>query len=470
MAEDRGGGMDRAELKKHIKYARDEAVQVAFAIGKDGEAVIHMHRRKAGRALEKELKEAVPDSKDHRWGTLQMDPDDPKLGRVVLNKAASGLSRKLGKALRGTGCEKVWIMLEDGTEIDLGEEEDPDASVQSRGAPASPDEDDGFGDEEDLRPAADDAAGRAMDDAPPRRAAGMEDIPVSPRMGTPPRGSGMGDGPASPQMELPPGKGGLPGKAGQPDAKALIPVLSGLVKRMMEAMKQDSSQRAELTQLAVDAQASLRNGDLAQAAAGIDVLRMALDDLAPAGATGRGDAAPGPAAHATPAGKGHAAAAAPPAPPAGIALPAGMKPHAPPSGNHGATHPAAPIISKAKAAWTATRQRIEADLAKMTKQLEAALSDHDMADELAASCKARVDGVLHHLDEALSHKLDEINKAPDPVARGKLVEEAHQLIARYTGHIGTDPTIKELDGNPFVPLSIAKTLTGTLMALSRSIA
>ena len=154
-------------------------------------------------------------------------------------------------------------------------------------------------------------------------------------------------------------------------------------------------------------------------------------------------------------------------PPAGVKLPPGAPP---PAANHGATHPAAPVIAKAKAAWSATRVKIEADLAKMMKQLEAALSDHEMADELAASCKARVDGVLQHLDEALSHKLDEVNKAPDPASRAKLVAEAHQVIARYTGHIGNDPTIKELDENPFVPLALVKTLTTTLRALSRSIA
>ncbi len=79
-------GMDRGELKKHIHLARDGTVQVAFAIGPNGEAVLQMHRRKPGRTLEKELKDGSPESKNHRWGTLRMDSDDPKLARFVINK------------------------------------------------------------------------------------------------------------------------------------------------------------------------------------------------------------------------------------------------------------------------------------------------------------------------------------------------------------------------------------------------
>ena len=179
------GGMDRAELKKHIQFAREEAVQLAFAIGGDGEAVIHMHRRKPGRALEKELKEASPDSKNHRWGTLQMDPDTPKLARVVVNKAGGGLSRKLGKALKGTGCGKVQIMLEDGTEVDVHEEEDGDVDIAFKPSGRSadgPDEsggEQGDDDKDRAAPPGDGLLARG-DDATPGPDLG--DIPVSPRM------------------------------------------------------------------------------------------------------------------------------------------------------------------------------------------------------------------------------------------------------------------------------------------------
>jgi hypothetical protein len=40
----------------------------------------------------------------------------------------------------------------------------------------------------------------------------------------------------------------------------------------------------------------------------------------------------------------------------------------------------------------------------------------------------------------------------------------------YTKHVASDPTITALDKNPFVPLSIQKTMTATLTALSKAIA
>ena len=271
------------------------------------------------------------------------------------------------------------------------------------------------------------------------------------------------------------------GKDGQLDVMALTQALTGLVKRMMDALRQNPSQKAALTELATDAQASLKRRDLEAAAAGIEVFRMALDDVAGGAVAGAGDGAgrpvigmPDPAKHGgTPKDAPHQAGHAPPplhaAPPAHPMQPAHPSPPTQPAGNHGATHPAAPVIAKSRMAWTATRQRIEAEIAKLAKQFEAAFTDHESADELVASFRARVDSVLHHLDEALSHKLDEVNKAHDAAQRAKLVEEAHALIVRYSQHIASDPTIKELDENPFVPMAVAKMLTATLSALSKSI-
>src|SRR3954454_19018806 len=83
---DESAGMDRAELKRHLRFARDEPVQVAFAIGGDGRVILELHRRKQGRALEKKLKDDAPDSKNHRWGTVLVDPEDPKMVRFTVNK------------------------------------------------------------------------------------------------------------------------------------------------------------------------------------------------------------------------------------------------------------------------------------------------------------------------------------------------------------------------------------------------
>jgi hypothetical protein len=83
--------------------------------------------------------------------------------------------------------------------------------------------------------------------------------------------------------------------------------------------------------------------------------------------------------------------------------------------------------------------------------------------------RTRVDTVLSTLDEGLAHRLDAVNSATDSGLRGKLVQEAHALIGQYSKHIASDPTIAALDKNPFVSLSIQKTMTDTLSALSKTI-
>jgi hypothetical protein len=60
-------------------------------------------------------------------------------------------------------------------------------------------------------------------------------------------------------------------------------------------------------------------------------------------------------------------------------------------------------------------------------------------------------------------------KAADPAQHAKLVGEARQIMQRYQSFVASDPTLTELDANPFVPLAIQKTLTTTLSVLSKAI-
>ena len=213
--------------------------------------------------------------------------------------------------------------------------------------------------------------------------------------------------------------------ATQPDAASLTHELAGLIKQMTAVIAQDPSRKAALLGLATGAQTSLKQGDLAAAAAGIDTLRQALGP----------SATPGPQ----------------PAP--GGASTAGG---------------ASPAIAKSRAAWIATRKKVEADIAGLHGAFSSSLKGHGMADELGTLFRTRVDTVLDTLDEALAHKLDDIDKA-DAAGRAKLVDDAHALIARYQAHVAGDPTIALLDKNPFTPLAIEKTMTATLAALSKAI-
>src|SRR3954462_668475 len=143
-AEAASAGMDKAELKRHLRLATEGAIPVAFALDATGKnAVLQMHRSKNPKALEKQLKDEAPDSKNHRWGTASVDPDDPKLVRFTINKAGGGIARKLVIALKGTGFNKVKLQLEDGTELEAGaDEEDGDGEPRpTTTASASPDGD-----------------------------------------------------------------------------------------------------------------------------------------------------------------------------------------------------------------------------------------------------------------------------------------------------------------------------------------
>ena len=130
---------------------------------------------------------------------------------------------------------------------------------------------------------------------------------------------------------------------------------------------------------------------------------------------------------------------------------------------------AAATIAKARTAWTATRQKVEADLGKLQDQFGTAFKGHEQEDQIAKKFRDRVETVLETLDEGLATTLDSVNKAKDPGERAKLVQQAHTLLQKYQQHVATDPTIAALDANPFAPMAVARTMSATIDALSRSI-
>jgi hypothetical protein len=507
--------MERADLKRMLRLARKDPIHAAFALGGDGKAIVVMDKRKQPRALEKGIKDKAPDAKNSRWGTVSIDPDEPKIARFVINKAASGIARKLVIALKGTGCSKVEIVLEDGTSVESCEGEPEDDQDQEDETSAAGEDDPADDSNADGEPA---AAPTSGSDAAP--------------------------------------------DSDQPDAGTLADTLTALVKRMMDVIANDPSQKSALAELATDAQASLKRGDLAQAAASIDVLQKAID--AASGGTSTGDDAAGDqdradgSATATadavdpddtmsqdPASAGdsnpqpQAGSSPNPAAPDGTAqsgtgqdaagliatltsvvkqlmplvaadpsqrdalkgivtqaqsslksgdlqtasghvdslramLDAGgtqtgaANPPAP-AAQDTAAKPASPQIAKARTAWVATRQKVENDLGGLHDAFSSAFKGHDKEADVVKAFRSRVDTVLDTLDEKLSHKLDELNNAADPSQRTKLVQEAQRILGDYQKHVASDQTIAALDNNPFVPLSIQKTMNATIAALSKAI-
>ena len=116
--------MDKATIRHMLRLAAGEPLRAAVALSREGKAVILLDRHKPARTLERELKEGLPGSRLHRFGTLTVGDDDPKLARFIVNKASTGMARKLAIALRGTGLRRVQIGTEDGGESDAAEDEE----------------------------------------------------------------------------------------------------------------------------------------------------------------------------------------------------------------------------------------------------------------------------------------------------------------------------------------------------------
>ncbi len=236
-------GMNKAEMKKILTFAKEAPVKCAIGQGDNAAlGLLVMHRTKNERALEKELKDGFPSAKNTRFGSAFINVEEnPKLVRFTLNRAVSGMARKLIKTLKGTGYTKVIIGTEDGSVVEDYEEEDEEAGDAAVAAPAA------------SAPAA----------APP---------------------------PPPPPEAPPPPAAKPPGEAG-PDAASLIKMLASLAPAIPKAAGDDMARKATMLKLATDANVNIKTGNLTYAANFIEQLKKAMG-AATAPAAAQGAAAP----------------------------------------------------------------------------------------------------------------------------------------------------------------------------------
>ena len=449
--------METSELRKFLRFAKAEPVNIAMALDGGGKAILVCHKRRQPRALEKELKEEEG-SKMHRFGTLTVDPLQPKLARFVINRAGAGLARKLIKTLKGTGFNRVEIVLEDGTPVegDQGEEEEEEEQYQEDMKGQHGDEEDEEGEEDQ------EGGGKAGQTRNPEieqeQPAQAQAYPEQPAGQDPPAGYPAGDQQPGPDPN-------------QPDPAALAKELTQLVRQMMKVIASDPSQKAGLAELATDAQASLKRGDLEQAAAGIDIFRQAMG--------GTSDTTPQPPAggeDATAPADVEAAAPQEDAPDQSAqtyeseSAPSEQEEGEQGEGQDGAEEDAhvkrrRRQMGKSLSAWTATRARIDKDLEKLRKQIEASHDDNEFGDDLSDSLTEALQPVLESLDEGLERILAQAAKAKRREEHEKLQQEAMEAIKRLTASLQNHPVILHVDANPFVPMQLGKTLTATLQTL-----
>ena len=232
-------GMSKADMKKMLARAKEDPVSCAVGQG-DNAAVglLVMHRTKSPKAMEAQLKDEFPDVRNPRFGTAFITVDEnPKLVKFKLNRAVSGLARRLIKTLKGTGYNKVMIVTEDGALVEDFEEEDEEAVLDDDAAIAAP---------------------AAEGVAPPE--------------------SGL---PAPPP---PPPASKTPEEIAAQTA-ALQKLLATLASQIPAAAGNDAERKAVLMKFATTANVNLKTGNLVYAGSALNQLKLALD-AAPAATSG----------------------------------------------------------------------------------------------------------------------------------------------------------------------------------------
>jgi hypothetical protein len=118
--------------------------------------------------------------------------------------------------------------------------------------------------------------------------------------------------------------------------------------------------------------------------------------------------------------------------------------------------------------WIEARTQVNAEIEKLKAALVSTYQADGMAGDVEKAYSAVVAPVMTAFDDSLATALTKIGGATDPTAHGELVEEARAILSRYESALA-NPVIADLDNNPFVPLAIHKTLSGTLSGLMAEI-
>ncbi|HEY4084271.1 MAG TPA: hypothetical protein VGM81_26585 [Burkholderiaceae bacterium] len=126
------------------------------------------------------------------------------------------------------------------------------------------------------------------------------------------------------------------------------------------------------------------------------------------------------------------------------------------------------VYTQSRLAWLASRKKVEGELKKLE---QAILARYKTSAALPAVTEGvrKLDRVLEVFDESLADTLDAALNAADPAVKQRFHEEARGIIRRYEDFLKTDPIVRELDANPFVPIAVQSTLTSTLSVLATKI-
>jgi hypothetical protein len=445
-------GMEKSEMKVLLRLAEDGPLSFAFGTGKDmGVALLMIDKRKSPRQVETELSKAMPEVKNTRFGQVSVSADEDNLVKFYVNKAVTGMAKRMVKTLKGTSYKNVQILLEDGTvtEAAAGTDDDDEAAEAESEA---------------VAPAAAAQAG-AVPPAPP----------------PPPPQAGPAADPAALRQRL-------------DQIKPLIPRVSG----------GNAETQAKLDKLWTDADVALKTNNLTYAATYttqlgqlIAAAAKAAEQKAPANgaaADGAKADAPDPVALRNRLGlvtlKIPEAAGGVPAlhdkwssfstkvgalidggklAEAEVAITALAKELAAALQTAAAAKKGTGDYGKSGKIWVATRKKVEDELARLRSELSAAYQGTPYAAEIDKRFAERTAPVMHSLDESLTQALDACAKADDKERRGELADAAREVLRRYQTYVESETLLDELDSNPFAPLSLKQILNVTLGALDKTV-
>lgn len=119
-------------------------------------------------------------------------------------------------------------------------------------------------------------------------------------------------------------------------------------------------------------------------------------------------------------------------------------------------------------AWDQAKKKSAVELQKLEKTiLDEFAGDPDL-NEIRGDLR-QLDDILGHFDNSLADELDAAMSSADDAVRASHHQAALAIISRYLGYVDSDPFLKELQTNPFMPLTVQATLSGTLKVLAKNL-
>jgi hypothetical protein len=414
--------MPAAKMKPLLALSKREPVQAAVGLTSDGEGVVLMDKKLKPKKCLAMLKALAAKEKIQlqpstlRFGKAEVDTDyDPGMVRFFVNKEAPGNMRaKLVVVFKQIAYSKVEFNVDPTFEEELDEDPEALTTLLNQLKAQIPLVANGDAKVQTPLDALAAAAQTSLTGNDLEKAAEGIDA-LRKALAAVPRP--VAEAPLAPS----------PPQAPTLDAGKLTAALAQLVQAIPKVAGTNRDVMTALAALAAAPQASLKANppDLAKASEGIEALRHALADAqrtagAAADAAKLAAAGPGPVAYA-----------------------------------------------KSRLAWLAARKKMETDIDALRAKIVETFKEDAIAPQIETNYRTKVAPVLAKLDETLADTLDAAASAPNPVARAERVAEAKAKMGEYAKYLATEPLFKDLDENPFLPLTIRATIGGTIQQLSR---